>query len=142
MNSQFRATSQLEDILKRHGYYLTKPRQLLFETLCNHASPLSINEISDILDQQVSRASVYRTLQTLEKLNIAKKVTIAFVDKYELSDRFGQHHHHLTCTKCGRVVTIKLGERLENTIQNFGHKHGFIVKSHEIELRGLCRYCC
>lgn len=132
---------RFEEILKQYNYYVTRPRTIIFDALTDSDSPLSYKEILTKTRGQVSRASIYRGLETLEKLNIIKKVTIAFSDKYELSDAFSKHHHHLTCEKCGRIIPIKLGENMERTIQGFGHKHGFKITSHEFELRGLCRYC-
>jgi Fur family ferric uptake transcriptional regulator len=132
---------QLENVLKQNNYYVTRPRKRLLEALSDAPSPLSVKEIAEKTDGQVSRASIYRTLQTLIKLNIIKRITIAFSDKYELSDRFKLHHHYLSCEKCGRTIPIKLGDKMENAIQSFGSKNGFKIKSHEVELRGLCRYC-
>jgi Fur family ferric uptake transcriptional regulator len=136
------ANSELENILKRSKLYITRPRTLVFNALLGNTSPLSVNELESRAKGEISRSSIYRTLQTLKKLNVVQHVTIAFEDKYELSDMFRRHHHHLTCEKCGRVIPIKLGDKMESAIQNFGRRHGFKIKSHEVELRGLCRYCC
>ncbi len=141
MSYKNQAASELEAILKRHKLYVTRPRTLLFNALLNVSAPLSVGEIFSATSGQISRASIYRTLDTLKKLGIIRHITIAYEDKYELSDMFRRHHHHLTCEKCGRVIPIKLGDKMEDAIANFGRKHGFKIKSHEVELRGLCRYC-
>jgi Fur family ferric uptake transcriptional regulator len=119
--------------------YVTSPRKVLFNILLNSSSPLSVREIESKTKNIVSRASIYRALQTLKKLDIISQVRSS--NKYELSDKFSRHHHHMTCEKCGRVITIKLGDKMESAIEGFGRKHGFKINSHEVELRGLCRYC-
>ena len=141
MSYSNQANQELESILRRNHNYITRPRTLLFNALLEDSSPLSVNEIGSKTKDEISRASIYRTLETLEKLKVVKRVTISFEDKYELSDMFRRHHHHLTCEKCGRVIPIKLGDKMESTMQNFGRRHGFKTTSHEVELRGLCRYC-
>lgn len=132
---------KFKDILKQSHHYITRPRTVLFNMLLESDSPLSLNRIHSQARGEMSRASTYRTLETLEKLGIVRRVAIARADKYELSDAFNRHHHHLTCDSCGRVITIKLGENMERAIEGFGNKHGFKITSHEVELRGLCRYC-
>jgi Fe2+ or Zn2+ uptake regulation protein len=132
---------EFKKILIGNRRYVTRQREQIFELMCDTPAPLSFSEVAKKLDGRVDRASVYRNLYALTKLGILKKVTIAFEDKYELSDRFFQHHHHLTCVKCSKVIKIKLGDRLEGAIDNFGVEHGFKITSHEFELRGLCANC-
>lgn len=139
MSYKTQANNELEAILKRHKMYITRPRTLVFDALLESSSPLSIKELESRVGDGVSRASIYRALETLKKLDIARQIRIS--NKYELSDMFSRHHHHMTCEKCGRVITIKLGDKMESSIQSFGRRHGFKITSHEVELRGLCRYC-
>jgi Fur family ferric uptake transcriptional regulator len=142
MGYKTQAGSELEVLLKKNKLYTTPPRVLVFDGLLASHTPLSVNELEDRTKGEISRASIYRALQTLKKLDIIRQVRISFENKYELSDMFSRHHHHMTCEQCGRVITIKLGDKMESAMQNFGQKHGFKIKSHEVELRGLCRYCC
>src|SRR5680860_1302847 len=86
-----------KSILKKNKYYVTQPRLMLFQILSYSSAPLSIAEIRGESQDQISRASVYRTLESLIKLDIVRRVSIAREDKYELGDKFSRHHHHLTC---------------------------------------------
>src|ERR671911_619779 len=52
----------------------------------------------------------------------------------------GDHHHHLVCTDCHRVV--ELGEcELEPWLAQLGDEHSFTVTAHTVEVAGLCADC-
>ena len=48
-----------------------------------------------------------------------------------------QHHHHLVCTGCHRVVEL-VGCDLEPNLQQVAASHGFIATGHRLEVNGLC----
>lgn len=141
MSYKEESSQELENILKQNKMYVTNPRKVLFKILLGSSSPLSVREIEAKAKNDVSRASIYRAIETLKKFEIIRQVRISNQNKFELGDMFSRHHHHMTCEKCGKIITIKLGDNMESAIQGFGRKHGFNIKSHEVELRGLCRYC-
>jgi Fe2+ or Zn2+ uptake regulation protein len=59
--------------------------------------------------------------------------------RYELAD---DHHHHLVCDTCGRIEDVTTcpveAAGLTRQIQR---RTGFAVRSHVLELFGLCRSC-
>jgi Fur family transcriptional regulator, ferric uptake regulator len=52
----------------------------------------------------------------------------------------GQHHDHLICTKCQKIVEFEDNtlERLQIQIAN---AYGFHILQHKMELYGICREC-
>jgi Fur family ferric uptake transcriptional regulator len=60
--------------------------------------------------------------------------------KIELTDKFAEHHHHLTCTTCGQTTSLNEAE-LESFIEKIAHDYGFTPSSHQIEIQGLCKTC-
>jgi Fur family ferric uptake transcriptional regulator len=60
--------------------------------------------------------------------------------KIELSDSFAEHHHHLTCTRCGRTIAMNETE-LEDVIARLAANHRFRPTAHQIEIQGLCTSC-
>jgi Fur family ferric uptake transcriptional regulator len=61
--------------------------------------------------------------------------------RYELSDIFAPHHHHLICKKCGSIENVFeqcLPQELEEKIRQ---NSGFKVESHVLEFYGVCRAC-
>jgi Fur family ferric uptake transcriptional regulator len=52
----------------------------------------------------------------------------------------GTHHHHLTCTKCHRVVDIDACLPKEQIVA-IERQTGFAIEGHSLSLFGLCRAC-
>ena len=88
----------------------------------------------------VGRASVYRTLEQLEQLNLVHRVEVGGEGAaYERNDP-GEHHHHMVCVRCGRLLPFEDGS-LERAIHRVGEGAEFEVISHDVLLRGICPRC-
>jgi Fur family ferric uptake transcriptional regulator len=129
----------LQSTLKQHGYSLTQPRQIVFSALQNQ-EPKSMSEIVKAC-KNIDRASVYRTIALFEKLGVIRRLQMGWKYKLELSDAFSHHHHHLTCTKCGKVITIRESSILEKQLNSLASAKGFQAQDHQLEIRGLCKTC-
>lgn len=88
----------------------------------------------------VDRASVYRTIELFERLGIVLRVNIGWKYKLELSEMFSDHHHHLSCIECGKVIAMNEGA-LEEVIERLSSEHGFKPVTHQVEVQGVCRKC-
>ena len=127
-------------ILKGNGYSLTKPRQTVFGTLSEHGS-MSMAELAKAVADTCDRASVYRTIELFEKLNIAQKVAVGWKYKVELSEIFQGHHHHAVCLKCEQVIDFHESPELEVALQQIAQEAGFKLTDHSLELQGYCSNC-
>jgi len=58
----------------------------------------------------------------------------------ELTDKFAQHHHHLSCLNCHRVIPINKDE-LENFMTQLALAQQFTPVEHQVEIQGYCSYC-
>ena len=134
-------SEQFKKILKKKHLRLSGARLSLYEFLAKHEGPLSTNKLVGSLSAHSDRASVYRNIELFEKIGVINKVYTGWKYRVELSEKFRPHHHHLTCSNCGKIIQIVLGEKMEKAIENFGEKHGFKITSHQIELSGLCKNC-
>jgi len=92
--------------------------------------------------------TVYRTLELLHRLGFVQKVTSGDGQgRYELrSEDKKEHHHHLICTKCGKIIDYRdfVQEELElvkKTEETLAKKHNFLIHDHNIEFLGLCEKC-
>ncbi len=138
--------SVYKDILKKEGYKLTYQRKAILNTVIKHYSEhLSCDEIFNLVTEEypeIGIATIYRTLQLFEKLNIVYKLN--FDDgfsRYELNLGTGDHHHHhLICIKCGKVIEVKLDllESLEAEIEKEGI---FTIVDHNVQFYGYCNNC-
>ncbi|WP_432665297.1 Fur family transcriptional regulator [Wukongibacter baidiensis] len=140
------SVDKLRDVLKEKGYKLTPQRRAILNTIINYQGHhLSSEEVYDFVKKdcpEIGLATVYRTLQLLDDLEIISK--ISFDDgcaRYELNVHGDDHqHHHVICTKCGEVleVEVDLLEHLEDEIEK---NYGFEIRDHKVKFFGLCSKC-
>jgi Fur family ferric uptake transcriptional regulator len=130
--------------LERDGYRLSGPRSAVVETLATLGCSVTAKEIGDRLREQgddIGVASIYRTLDLLDRLRLARRVDAAEgVARYEPIDPSGQHHHHLVCQSCGEVTAFEDGD-LEQAIEELSRRVDYAVDAHDVTLRGECPAC-
>jgi Fur family ferric uptake transcriptional regulator len=102
---------------------------------------VEIEEALKLAERRVSRASVYRILEELERLRLVQRVeTGQAMVRYERVCEHSEHHHHLVCDGCGLVMPFS-DEALEQAISSLSRRVPLTVSEHEIVLRGECRDC-
>lgn len=125
--------------LEKHNLNTTKSRKLIFKALSRN-KPMSAAVLADKLIGKVDRATVYRTLDTFEKIGVVQRTWLGFKSQYELAELFLPHHHHLTCTSCHKVEIID-ERKIENEINKLAKQNGFKINDHLLEVSGLCAKC-
>jgi Fur family ferric uptake transcriptional regulator len=132
------------DTLERDGYRLSAPRAAVVDTLATLGCSVTAKEIGDRLRDSgvdVGVASIYRTLELLDKLRLARRVDAAEgVARYEPIDPSGDHHHHLVCERCGEVTAFE-DRDLERAIEQLSGRVDYAIDAHEVTLRGECPGC-
>ena len=126
-------------VLESNNQSYTKQRSEVFNQLVKH-SPVGAANLAGICQPTVDRATTYRCLVLFEKLGIIKRIWLGFKSKYELTDMFDPHHHHLTCLHCKRVFSVK-SLALEKMLNSISHQHGVLPTDHQVEISGYCRNC-
>lgn len=133
-----------ESTLARGGYRLSAPRSAVVTTLADLGCSVTAKEIADRLHErgeEVGVASIYRTLELLDRLHLTRRVDVAEgVARYEPIDPSGEHHHHLVCESCGEVSAFEDPE-LERTIERLAGRVEYSVAAHDVTLRGECPAC-
>lgn len=129
---------EIKNLLKDQGFSATKTRMAVLQALLR-LQPASMNQLITALPD-VDRATVYRTVDLFIDLNIAKKVHTGFKYRVELSDSFQEHHHHLTCLRCGTVIDVHTPE-IEYAIEQTASSNGFRPIRHDLEITGYCASC-
>ena len=125
--------------LEEAGYRSGAARREVVELLAAEACAVTALEIDRRLDS-VGRASVYRTLDQLERLHLVHRVEIGGdAAGYERVDP-SQHHHHLVCEECGRLSPFA-DPLLERAIEAVSRAAEFEVSAHDVVLRGRCPDC-
>jgi len=129
------ATRRLDEA----GYRSGAARRQVVELLAGERCAVTALEIDRRLDS-VGRASVYRTLDQLERLHLIQRVEIGGdAASYERVDA-GEHHHHLVCEECGRLAPFA-DRSLERAIEAVSRDAEFEVAAHDVVLRGRCADC-
>lgn len=132
---------KFNSILKENALTVTKVRLAIYKALSSHNQPIGVNTLVSSLSGQADRASIYRNIEIFENIGVLDKVYSGWKYRLELSEKFRPHHHHMSCQKCGVIITIELGNEIEQSLSRAGKKHGFRVVDHEVELQGLCKNC-
>jgi Fur family transcriptional regulator, ferric uptake regulator len=129
--------------LERRALKLTAERRALFDEVFARHEHLEADELLGRLrakHKKISRATIYRTLELLADSGIVGKLRIGEAGyRYERL-RAGDHHDHLICKECGRVVEF-YEERIEQLQDEVCQRYGFILLDHSHQMRGICRQC-
>ncbi len=81
-------------------------------------------------------ATVYRHLAALVEQGAVDTVVNANGEAGYRSCS-GSHHHHLTCTVCGRSVEVRL-DAIERACARIAEEQGFRNVHHSVEFTGIC----
>ena len=143
MDSEQRRQRQahLERAVREAGLPLTVQRRVIFEAVLDLGGHPTADQVHGEVRRRldgISRTTVYRTLETLVRLEVITKAchpgtAVRFDAETGL-------HHHLVCMRCDRVEDIH-DARLDTLPVPDTTSFGFEVKDFRVQLRGLCRRC-
>jgi Fe2+ or Zn2+ uptake regulation protein len=120
------------DVLKNHGYRLTKARRELLKVVKGY--PMTVQEIYSTLRKKkidIDLASVYRSLELFVEMGVVHIIQLGEDKKrYELIES-DNHHHHLVCNTCGSIEDIALDEKI--LLKEVNSKSDFAIDHHHLE---------
>jgi Fe2+ or Zn2+ uptake regulation protein len=132
-------------VFEEMGLRNTRPRRLLAERLAGlaaSATDFSTDELWHELkqvDARLGRATVYRTVEVLLKEGLLDRVEFGDgTHRYRVCG--GGHHHHVTCTRCHRVIEVETCLPCE-VFAAIARKTNFALEGHSLELFGRCADC-
>lgn len=133
----------VSDVLREHGYRLTRPRQLVWEVLRDAGGHLTAEEIADRVEEVspgVNLASVYRSLSLLSELDLVREARLGEggAARWELAHP--DEHFHLVCERCGEV-SHHAGDLVEQVRAHLAAEHGFVARSVDLVVSGRCGEC-
>jgi Fur family ferric uptake transcriptional regulator len=128
--------------LKKKGYKLTPQRLAVISAIASsndHLTPARLYEKVHQLHPEIGLVTVYRTLEVLNQLGLICELHAGgSCPTYTVSNL--QHHHHLICSNCGKVVDFT-GHNLTELEARLSRESGFKIDSHVLEFFGLCLTC-
>lgn len=121
---------------------MTEARKKIIRIFYNSKQPLSATEVLLNLkrDSKSDKTTVYRQIEDLLKHGLIEEVRFAGkVRKYEIALR--DHHHHLVCLRCDRVVDVEVSDDLKKFESQISKQKKFKVLRHSLEFLGYCNSC-
>ena len=135
----------VEICLKRIDQRYTPGRRAIVDFLASHGHPVSISDIAAELPE-VPRSSAYRHLVDLQGAGVVRRIAAGDeFARFELAEDLTEHHHHLLCTGCGRVIDVTPTPAFERTVDRvvaeLAGQQGFHPTSHSLDIIGKCSLC-
>jgi Fur family ferric uptake transcriptional regulator len=133
---------QLSELLERNGVRATARRLEVLGELALVRDDVTAQQLWSRLrerDSGTGLATVYRTLALLSEKGVVDVLSHHGSEQcYRLCG--DEHHHHLLCERCHRVVEVQECG-LDDWVAAAAERHGFIATEHRVEIVGLCAEC-
>jgi len=129
--------------LQRAGLRRTSQRDLILEIFLRTEEHLTSEDLYRLVqrdDPSVGHTTVYRTLKLLTEAGLAREVRFGDNKTYYEHHYNHQHHDHMICTSCGRVIEFYSAE-IEALQDQMADNFGFRPTHHSLRLWGICKDC-
>ena len=139
LNKMVSHKNKLTDILQKSGLRYTRQRQAVLDELNRVQDHRDVEEIYFSMKERglnVSRATVYRTLELLVKYNLVRRLNLG-EGKYRFENREGKHHDHIICLDCNKIMEF-MNDRIEMLQEEVAEEYGFTLTKHVFQLYGHC----
>ncbi len=129
-------------MIRQMGLKVTKQRVHILEAMSEGRAHITAQELFEKLNKkhpEIGFATVYRFLKNMTEHSLVTEVRMGgFPARYELTPN--QHHDHLNCTRCGKIVEFE-NESIEELQLAVAKKFKFKLTGHVLELYGECEQC-
>ena len=135
----------VEHRLRRADQRYTAGRRAIIDLLVSTGHPVSIEDIAERLPG-VPRSSAYRHLTDLETAGIVRRVAANDeFTRFELAEDLTEHHHHLLCVNCGKVIDVTppadFEKNVSKAVGELADAERFEAHSHRLDILGICAAC-
>ena len=130
------------DRLRGAGERVTRQRLLIAGALDAAGRQLTAQDLWERLrlrDPTIGRATVFRTLEALVAAGVARRLE-QDGHVYAYVACRPEHHHHLSCDRCGRVEEIGEGV-IQPVADRVRADIGFRIDDARVDFYGLCARC-
>jgi Fur family ferric uptake transcriptional regulator len=121
---------------------VTPQRAIIFDAIEKLEGHITAEEIFQEVQQinpYISLATVYRTLELLQDLNLVTPTNLGGSQTFFALEGHGAHHH-LVCQQCGNIEEFS-DDLLKPLRTNLLDRHGFEAQVNHMSVFGLCRVC-
>ena len=126
----------LTSALKKEGLRYTNQRQAVWDEIKSNDDHRDAEQIYNALrnnNLNVSRATVYRTIDVLVKNRLARKMDVGDGRSLYEPRLDDEHHDHMICLVTGDIIEF-YNEELEELQDKIAKKHGYKVVRHVHQL--------
>jgi Fur family ferric uptake transcriptional regulator len=121
----------------------TGQRDLILEIFLSTEDHLSSEDLYGLvhrIDPTVGHTTVYRTLKLLTEAGLAREVRFGDNKTYYEHHYNHDHHDHMICTECGKVIEFFSAD-IEQLQDEMAGKFGFKPTHHSLRMWGVCSDC-
>ncbi len=133
--------NEFEQLCRARGMPLTVQRRAVLAALVGRHDHPTADDIFAALQETlpgISRPTVYRVLDSLVKIGIAKKVCHpGAASRFETKP---ERHHHLVCIRCDKVIDFEHPAFDRISLPDTAGL-GFELDDYSIHFRGVCTAC-
>ena len=132
MNKKEKYTKKFSKALQAEKLKLTSQRLAIFDEVIYGEKHRECEEICNSLKQKknnVSRATVYRTLDILIKYDFVRKMDIGD-GRIRYESKIGHpHHDHMICVETGEIIEF-ISDEIEEIQEKIAKKNGYKIIKH------------
>ena len=131
----------LASYLEEHNLKATKQREAILEVFLEASGHITGDDLFQRVREEyphIGYTTVYRTMKLLCDAGLAAERHFDDgITRYEIAQ---EHHDHLVCTRCGKIIEFEC-RMIEETQNEIAASYGFRVLRHRHELYGHCKDC-
>ncbi len=141
MHKDHKEIGLLRDHLAKHQLKLTRQREQILNVFLRmeHITAEQMYRMLAKKDPHIGLATIYRTLNLFCEAGLAQARHFGTQTQYDNISHKG-HHDHLICTDCGKIVEFENCD-IERLQEEVARRNGFTIKTHKLELYGVCTNC-
>lgn len=127
--------------LEKHHLKQTKQREAVLQVFLEASGHIASEDLYQQVRERhpnIGFTTVYRTMKLLCEAGLA--IERHFDDgltRYEIPH---EHHDHLLCTRCGKIIEFECA-LIEEAQDRIAAQYGFQLLRHRHELYGFCADC-
>jgi Fur family ferric uptake transcriptional regulator len=127
--------------LEDHALKHTRQRDAILDVFLDAKGHVTSEELFERVRAEhpsIGYTTVYRTMKLLVEAGLAHELSLEDgVTRYEVPH---EHHDHLVCTRCGRIIEFEC-RMIESTQIQIARRYNFRILRHRHELYGHCAEC-
>lgn len=135
------AHEQFKNFLKKGKHRITPERFEVLDFALNFKGHFAADELYIKMKNNksnVSRATVYNSLELLAKCNLLAKRNFARNKTYYESSFNRKNHDHLICTNCGKIKEFT-NAKISQIVDEICEEMGFIPNGYSFNIFGRCK---